>query len=241
MAPLQVAANDSLESGNLFFGESQFTGNIFELTGIDPASLNDGVRVTSYQANMNALSALASSFAFKAEDVIGYVNVNGSEIVLLGGPGTPTELVVTNGQTIQFSLEPAILGSWSSPDGTTAISVGQLDFYAPYTSDFGTEFQPLILTYMYAEHRSPAGETPAAVAAVGGYLDTDTMQYTSAYDQCYEVGGSWTLKDWYSTASNYGTYIYAGCDGDWSFLFAHRSHGAWITIDNYGGVSSGGY
>jgi len=240
LAPLQVSADDSLKGGNQYFGEVSSPGNIFKLTGIDPLSLNDGIGVNPYKANTPLVDSLAAEYNFRANNVIGWARVNGSQIILAADTDSCVEFLITNGKMSQFELKTNILGAWTSPDGSVNLKVGSVQYFAP-ALEFGTTFQILSLTYFYAEYRSPANEAPAAIAAVSGYLDTDTMQFTSANNLCSQISGGWTLKDWNSTASNYGTSIYAGCDGHWTFFLSNRYHGAWVSIDNYGGVSRGGY
>jgi hypothetical protein len=95
---------------------------------------------------------------------------------------------------------------------------------------------------MHHDIRSPEYEIPAAKAEVAGYLDTDTMQYVSVQNRCVSIiGNGWSYHCGSSTANNYGTYIYAGCDYHWTNLWFNKYHGAWVTVDNYGNLAQGGY
>jgi len=239
-APIQVSAEDNVKDGDFFFGDSIYVGNIFDLTGVDRDSFKDGIAVSSYKESKNEVDGLKASHDFDSDIVVGYANINGAEIVLLNGPDSITELLFWQNKVDQHQLYAKTLGVWNSIDGATRLEVSLLQFLAP-ASDLDGGFQTLSLIYMSHEYRSPSSGYPAAVARVYGYLDPDTMQFISAYDCCYPQNGTYNLKSWYSTAANYGSSIYAGCDGHWTRLWFNYYHGAWVTINNYGAANHGGY
>ncbi len=249
-APIPVSANKGSIEENPFFGEAEYVGNIYELTGVEKTTSNLGL--VSYKERASRVDSLLQETEYSPGEnvVVGTASLGGADLVFVYQAGDVVELMFFEGKIYKYVLKHQTLGSWTSPDGATTLKVGYLETVLPEsiaTEEVSAGEQSTLWVYFFSHaYRYPLTGNPAYWAEVIGYLNDEQTAFTSAVDNCAPLpGGSYLVVYEYSTSTNYVSYVYAGGDAyfkEATWFFPDKVwHGAWVTVDTQGNASHGGY
>ena len=208
------------EKGNLVFFEAKYQGNIYDLTGVTPDRLKDSVILHPYSESRVEVDRLNSENLFNTSMILGYATIGDGQVILSQNGGSISELLFYQDKVLNYEIQPEVIGKWEDNAKTINVEVLQYNIFAPVpnSENATANIEPDYPIFeVDASFRYPS-QTPqdAFIAAVGGYIRTDTNVFIDVWDSCSAAPWFYDIDYYTSSAHNWTTYIIAGGHVDYS-------------------------